>query len=125
MIAKLTNLAPMFFAGAAAAAIAVAPLASAAPAPPPCTNPDGTPCASIANIDANPNGGADVNIPNGPQGTADNSSAQGAIPNGPSGSADNTGAIGSLGPNGPSGSADNSGASGCWPNVGCINIPAP
>ena len=52
-------------------------------------------------------GGADVNIPYGPAGTADGGGASGAIPYGPGGSA------------GPGG------ASGCIPNVGCATIPAP
>src|SRR6201999_4658871 len=84
MLAKLARLTPVLFAGAAAAAaIAVAPAAYAdPPPPPPCTNWDGTPCSSIANVNA---GGADINIPYGPSGTADRGSASGGastcIPN--------------------------------------------
>ncbi|MFZ0832298.1 MAG: hypothetical protein WAM92_04285, partial [Mycobacterium sp.] len=63
MIARLTKLTPMLFAGAAAAAIAVAPIASADP--PPCINADGTAC---------------VDIPGGPQGVAGPEGATGAIP---------------------------------------------
>ena len=77
MIVKLTKMTPLLFAGAAAAAIAAAPVAGAQPPPPPCVNADGTPCSSIGNVGP---GGADVNIPYGPAGTADGGGASGAIP---------------------------------------------
>ena len=125
MIAKLTKLTPLLFAGVAATAIAATPIAGAQPPPPPCVNADGTPCAAIGNINAGPGGGAEFAVPNGPAGTADAGGAQGVIPNGPAGSADLGGATGSLSPVGPGGSADPGGASGCLPNVGCISIPAP
>ena len=99
MKGKITQLMPMVFVGAVAAAIAVAPAAYAVPPPPPCTNFDGSPCSGLGNINA---GGADINIPYGPSGTADRGGATGGIPYGPSGSAD---------------------ASGCIPNVGCLSIP--
>ena len=116
---------PLLFSGAAAVAIAVAPVSGAQPAPPPCLNADGTPCAGIGNVDTSLGGGADVNVPGGPQGNADAGGAAGVIPGGPGGSAGPDGASGALAPNGPSGSAGPGGASGCLPNVGCINIPAP
>ncbi|MDA4106176.1 hypothetical protein [Mycolicibacterium holsaticum] len=126
MNAKLTKMTPLLFASAAAAAaIAAAPIAGAQPAPPPCLNADGTPCAAIGSVEAGPGGGAQVNVPNGPAGTADQGGAAGVIPGGPEGSAGPGGASGSLAPNGPGGTAGPGGASGCLPNVGCINIPAP
>ncbi|OBF96397.1 hypothetical protein A5790_05005 [Mycobacterium sp. 852002-51152_SCH6134967] len=125
MNVKLTKMMPLLFSGAAAVAFAVAPVAGAQPAPPPCLNADGTPCAVTGNIDASPGGGADVNVPGGPQGTADGGGASGVIPGGPGGTAGPGGASGSLAPNGPGGTAGPGGASGCLPNVGCINIPAP
>jgi hypothetical protein len=118
---KLTKMTPFLFAGAAAASITVAPIAAAQPAPPPCLNADGTPCAGLGSVD----GGAEVNIPGGPVGTADGGGASGVIPGGPGGQADLGGASGSLAPNGPGGTAGPGGASGCLPNVGCITIPAP
>lgn len=122
---KLKKVTPFLFAGAAAASIAVAPIAGAQPAPPPCLNWDGTPCAATGNINASPDGGATVNVPNGPVGTADGGGAQGVIPGGPGGQADLGGASGSLAPNGPGGTAGPGGASGCLPNIGCLTIPAP
>jgi len=120
MTVKLSKMTPALFAGAAVAAIALAPAAMAdPPAPPPCVNADGTPCSGIAN--AGP-GGAQVNIPYGPAGTADRGGASGAIPYGPSGSADGGGASGAI-PYGPGGSAGPGGASGCIPYVGCVNVP--
>lgn len=121
MTVTLTKMKPLLFAGAAAAAIAVAPVAGAQP---PCLNADGSPCSGVGSVDAGPGGGANVNVPNGPQGTADGGGAQGVIPGGPAGSAGTGGASGSLAPNGPGGTAGPDGASGCLPNVGCINIPA-
>jgi len=124
MNAKL-KLTPYLFAGVAAAAIAAAPIAVAQPAPPPCVNADGTPCADVGSVEAGPSGGAEVHVPNGPQGSADLGGASGVIPGGPEGSAGPGGASGSLAPDGPGGSAGPGGASGCLPNVGCIDIPAP
>lgn len=123
MNVKLTKMTPLLFAGAAAAAIAAAPVAGAQPAPPPCLNADGTPCASIGNVEAGPGGGAEVNVPGGPQGSADLGGAEGVIPGGPEGSAGPGGASGSLAPNGPGGSAGPDGGSGCLPNIGCVTIP--
>jgi hypothetical protein len=123
MVAKLARLIPVLFAGAAAsAAIAVAPTAYAEPPPPPpCVNADGSACSGIGNINA---GGADINIPYGPDGTIDRSGASGGIPYGPSGSANGGSASGGFW-NGPTGAADRGGASACVPNVGCLSIPAP
>jgi hypothetical protein len=121
MTVKVSKMMPALFIGAAAAAISLAP-AAMADDPPPCLNADGTLCSDIGNVGPD---GADVNIPNGPSGTADGGGASGAIPYGPEGSADGGGASGSLSPYGPGGSAGPGGASGCIPNVGCINIPAP
>jgi hypothetical protein len=125
MIVKLTKMTPILFVGAVAAAISFASPAMAddpPPPPPPCLNADGTPCSDIGNVGP---GGAEVNIPYGPSGTADGGGAAGEIPYGPGGSADGGGASGSLSPYGPGGSAGPGGAEGCIPNVGCINIPAP
>src|SRR5690349_21319035 len=102
MMAKLKLLLTPVIAGAAVVAISVAPVAHSDPPPlPPCGNADGTTCSNISA------GGANINIPYGPAGTADRGGASGAIPYG------------------PSGSADRGGASGCWFNLGCISIPAP
>ncbi len=122
MMAKIARLTPVLFAGTAAAAICVAPAVYAdPPPPPPCVNADGSACSDIANING---GGADINIPYGPSGTADRAGATGGIPYGLFGSADGGGASGGFW-NGPTGAADRGGASTCLPNVGCISIPAP
>jgi hypothetical protein len=116
MNAKLTNLTPMLFAGAAAAAIALAPVAFAEPLP--CVNDDGTACVTT------PEGGVAAAGPEG---------ASGAIPGGPAGFAGSEGVTaGTPGPDGASATIPGAGSGTAGPEGGngclfgyCATIPSP
>jgi hypothetical protein len=107
MIAKLTKLTPILFAGAAAAAIAATPIAAAQPGPPPpapgCYNPDGTPCTPSA----------------GPQG------AGAEVPGGPGAQAGSDGQVSAGVPGGPWAQAGPGGGIACVPGGPCRTIDLP
>jgi len=102
MIAKLTKMTPILFAGAATAAIALAP-AALADDPPACFNPDGTPCTPSA----------------GPQG------AGAEVPGGPGAQAGSNGQVSAGVPGGPWAEAGPGGGVACVPGGPCTSIPLP
>ncbi len=131
MNAKMTNLTPLFFAGAAAAAIALAPAAFADSLP--CVNDDGTACVTTPEggvATAGPEGasgaipggpagyagpeGVTAGTPGGPEGVAGTEGASGVIPGGPEGTAGPEGVTAGT-PGGPEGVAGPEGASGVIP----------
>ena len=104
MIANLTKMTPILFAGAAAAAIAAAPIAMADdPVPPPCFNPDGTPCTPSA----------------GPEG------AGAEVPGGPGAQAGSDGNVSAAVPGGPWAKAGPGGGIACIPGGPCRTIQLP
>jgi hypothetical protein len=123
MDAKLTNLTPMFFAGAAAAAIALAPAAFADPLP--CVNDDGTACVTTpeGGVAAAGPEGASGAIPGGPEGFAGPEGVTAATPGGPEGTAGPDGASATI-PGAGSGTAGPEGGNGCLFGY-CATIPSP